>query len=73
MYIEAAVPDLVATLYAASSQHTQVYVAHGRNRQAEGTFLGCCKGYFDVSAVDGDCLDAVYRTGDVDVLQLQKL
>ena len=73
MYIDAAVPDLVATLYATCSAESEVYIAHGRNRQAEDRFLHCCKGLFKVTVVEKDQLDDVYQTGDVDVLLLHKL
>lgn len=73
MYIEAAIPDLITTLCATCSERSQVYIAHGRNRQAEEKFLQCCKGLFEVSVVGNDQLDTVYHTGDVDVLMLHKL
>ena len=73
MYIAEAIPDLVKTLVAASSPATRIYIAHGRNRQAEQLFLQCCKGKLSVTAVPSSQLDDVYQTGDVDVLLLQKL
>ncbi len=73
MYIEAAIPDLVATLKGASSSSTDVYISHGRNRQAETLFLQRCEGNFDVSDVASSQLDEVYQTGDVDVLHLQRV
>lgn len=71
MYIEAAIPDLVKTLVAAASPFTDIYISHGRNRQAEHVFQSCCKGKFLVSQVGSSQLDEVYQTGDVDVLHLQ--
>ena len=73
MYIDSAIPDLVSTLCATCSESSQVYIAHGRNRQAEESFLQCCKESFEVSVVGNDQLDNVYQTGDVDVLLLHKL
>lgn len=73
MYIEAAIPDLVQTLATAASHSTVILISHGRNRQAEGAFLHCCKGKFDVSQMDSSQLDEVYQTGDVDVLLLQSV
>ncbi len=71
MYIEAAIPDLVKTLVAAASPFTDIYISHGRNRQAEHVFQKCCQGKFLVSQVGSSQLDEVYQTGDVDVLHLQ--
>ncbi|DBB00526.1 TPA: hypothetical protein ACH3X3_002225 [Trebouxia sp. C0006] len=73
MYIEAAIPDLVKTLVAAASPFTDIYISHGRNRQAEHVFQTCCKGKLLVSQVDSSQLDEVYQTGDVDVLHLQSM
>lgn len=73
MYIEAAIPDLVKTLVAAASSFTDIYISHGRNRQAEHVFQNCCQGRFLVSQVSSNQLDDVYQTGDVDVLQLQSM
>lgn len=71
MYIEAAIPDLVKSLVAAAAPFTDIYISHGRNRQAEHVFQNCCKGKFLVSQVSSSQLDEVYQTGDVDVLHLQ--
>lgn len=73
MYIEAAIPDLIETLVAAATRSTVILVSHGRNRQAEGAFLHCCKGKFDLAQIDSSQLDEVYQTGDVDVLLLQSV
>jgi len=70
MYIEAAIPDLMKTLVAAAAP-TDIYISHGRNRQAEHVFQNCCKKKFLVSQVSSSQLDEVYQTGDVDVLHLQ--
>ena len=73
MYIEAAIPDLVKTLVAAASPFTDIYISHGRNRQAEHVFQNCCQEKFLVSQVGSSQLDEVYQTGDVDVLHLQSM
>ena len=73
MYIAEAIPELVETLVAASSSVTCIYIAHGRNRQAEQTFLRCCKGKLSIALVPSSQLDDVYQTGDVDVLLLKKM
>lgn len=73
MYIEAAIPELVTTLYATCTKDSQVFIAHGRNRQAEDKFMHQCKNLFQIAAVGKDQLDAVYQTGDVDVILLRRL
>ena len=73
MYIEGAIPDLLQTLVAASHQGTDIFVAHGRNKQAEATFMQHCTSRFSVAHVPSSQLDEVYQTIDVDVLQLHKV
>ena len=73
MYIEAAVSSFIQSLLAASSSATDIYIAHGRNRQAESTFVEACKGRLSISHISSDQLDEVYQTGDVDILLLHKI
>lgn len=73
MYIESTIPDLVKTLLATSNQGTDIYIAHGRNRQAEATFLQLCNGKFSIAQITSSNLDETYQTIDVDVLQLRKI
>ena len=73
MYIESAIPALMKTLMAASHQGTHIYIAHGRNRQAEATFLQLCNGKFRIAPITSNDLDDTYQTIDVDVLQLHKI
>lgn len=71
MYIDEAVKPLVQTLAAVSDQATRIYIAHGRNRQAEASFMAAAAEHFDVSEVHGDELDEVYQCSDVTVLSLR--
>ncbi|KAL4447760.1 hypothetical protein ABPG75_004979 [Micractinium tetrahymenae] len=71
MYIAEAVPPLVASLVALSGPATEVYISHGRNRQAEPQFLEAAGKHFSIETVRGDELDEVYQTCDVDVLRLR--
>ena len=73
MYVEDAVLDLVKTLLSASTQDTEIYIAHGRNRQAEATFKQMCIGSFHIAQLASTDMDDIYQTIDVDVLQLCKL
>jgi hypothetical protein len=72
MYIDNAVVPLVRTLVAASDENTRIYIAHGRNRQAEASFLAAAKAHFAVGEVSSDDLDEVYQCTDVTVWRLTK-
>lgn len=71
MYVVEAVGALVASLVALCGPETEVYVAHGRNRQAEPDFLRAAAPHFTVEAVPREELDATYQCADVDVLRLR--
>ena len=73
MYIADAIPNLVKTLTAASSLSTDIYISHGRNRQAEDVFMRHCEQTLDIRAISNSELDEVYQTIDVDVLHLKKV
>lgn len=72
MYIHDAMGDLITTLKAVSSKDTEVFIAHGRNRQAKGAFLAACAGSFVVTDVASDELDPVYQCSDVRAMRLRK-
>jgi hypothetical protein len=72
MYIHDGIKDLISTLKAVSTRNTEVIIAHGRNRQAEGAFLAACDGSFAVSDVPSSELDPLYQCSDVRVMRLQK-
>jgi hypothetical protein len=74
MYIDAAIPHLVESLDQVSNLDTKIFVAHGRNRQAEttSTFMQMIEGIFTLVKVAGTELDARYQCIDVDVYLLQK-
>lgn len=73
MYIADAIPNLVKTLSTASSLSTDIYISHGRNRQAEDVFMCYCEHTLDIRAISNSELDEVYQTIDVDVLHLNKV
>lgn len=73
MYIEDAIPDLLKTLMYASDKGTEIFIAHGRNRQAEATFVRLCNERFRMTHLTDSDLDEVHQTVDVDVLQLTKM
>ena len=73
MYIEALVQPLLASLRALSHKESQVFLAYGRNRQAEESFLTSCAGGFAYADVPESELHPVYQCSDVRVLELQKL
>lgn len=73
MYVEDAVSDLVKTLACASDQDTEIYIAHGRNRQAEATFVRLCSDRFHIAQLASSDMDEIYQTIDVDVLKLSKM
>ncbi|BDA45378.1 probable protein-lysine methyltransferase METTL21D [Coccomyxa sp. Obi] len=72
MYIHDAIGNLITTLKAVSTKDTEVFIAHGRNRQAEATFLAACVGSFAVTDVASDELDPLYQCSDVRVMRLRK-
>lgn len=72
MYIHDAIGDLVTTLKSVSTEDTEVFIAHGRNRQAEVAFLAVCGGSFAVTDVASNELDPVYQCSDVRVMRLRK-
>ena len=72
MYIDDAVQPLVQTLAAVSDDSTRIYIAHGRNRQAEASFLAVAREDFDISELPSDQLDDVYQCSDVAVWLLKR-
>jgi len=73
MYIEDLVRLLIRSLTGLSHEGTEIFMAHGRNRQAEGVFLRACAGTFACSDVPESELHEVYQCSDVRVLKLRKL
>ena len=73
MYVERAIPELVESLVSLSQPSTEIYIAHGRNRQAESKFMHMCAGSFSVAHLVSTDLDDIYQTIDVDVLKLCKI
>lgn len=73
MYIAELVPPLVASLAALSGPDTEVYISHGRNRQAEPEFLEAARRHFNIEVVSSEELDEVYQCTDVDVIRLRPL
>jgi hypothetical protein len=73
MYVDQAAKDLVVSLAAVTIPSSIIILAHGRNRQAEGTFLGVAAEHFAVTEVSSNDLDSVFQCSDVTVLLLKKL
>ena len=73
MYIEDLVQPLLTSLHALSHNTSEVFVAHGRNRQAEGAFLKVSSGRFSFADVPEEQLHNVYQCSDVRVLKLTRL
>ena len=73
MYIEDLVQPLLASLGALSHERSEVFLAYGRNRQAEDRFFMACAGRFACSDVPESKLPPVYQCSDVRVLKLHKL
>ena len=72
MYIVEAIPALVRTLCAVSdAQATRIFLAHGRNRQAEAAFLEQCQPHFTVRTLDSSELHPDFHSVDIDVLELR--
>ena len=73
MYIEDLVQPLMASLWGLSREGSEVFLAYGRNRQAEASFLAACAGKFACADVPESKLHHVYQCSDVRVLKLRKL
>lgn len=73
MYIEDLVQPLMASLGGLSHEGSEVFLAYGRNRQAEATFLTACAGTFAYADVPESELHHVYQCSDVRVLKLRKV
>lgn len=72
MYVEQAATNLVATLTAVTTPASTVFLAHGRNRQAEASFLIKAAAEFNIDSVSSADLDSVFQCSDVTVLLLRK-
>ncbi len=72
MYIVEAIPALVRTLRTVSdAQTTRIFLAHGRNRQAEAAFLEQCQPHFTVRTLDSSELHPNFHSIDIDVMELR--
>lgn len=72
MYIEEAVEPLLKSLFDLSDNKTDIFLAYGRNRAAERSFLAKCKCIFSISDVTSCELDEKYQCTDVRVLRLRR-
>ena len=66
-------PALCTTLEQISDPGTDIFIAHGRNRQAEGAFLRRCSTAFLAEEMLSNKLHKKYQTSDVRVLRLSKV
>lgn len=73
MYIVDAIPALVKSLRDFSGPKTEIFICHGRNRQAEPQFLAAIQRHFSAVELAKGELDDVYNCVDVRVLKLQQL
>ena len=74
MYIPDCVPVLVATLKELCGKYTDVFLAYGRNRTAEESFLLAAeRAGFTVTTLEAEELHEVYNCLDVTVLKLKLL
>ncbi len=73
MYIGDLVQPLIASLMMLSHEGSDIFMAHGRNRQAEDAFVKACVGRFACADVPETELHRVYQCSDVRVLKLRKL
>lgn len=71
MYIAEAVQDLAASLAALTAQSGTLYVAHGRNRCAEGAFL-THMARWDMQRVANSDLHPRFIAPDVSVLRFTR-
>ena len=74
MYYDDAVKPLLATLQSLSGRHTRIFMAYGRNRQAEDRFMRAIEEFkFKLKHVPEAELDDVYQCEDVDVYELNTI
>lgn len=72
MYDVSVIPVFLRTLQNVASLSTNVFLAYGRNRQAEEEFLKAVKGWFIIERIEVEDLDDVFQCIDVDVFVMQK-
>ncbi|KAG0619012.1 hypothetical protein M758_4G109100 [Ceratodon purpureus] len=71
MYYDDAVEPLLVTLQGLSGKNTKIFMAYGRNRQAEATFMRAVeKCTLSMRKLPDSELDDVYQCVDVDVYEL---
>ena len=72
MYYDDAVEPLLLTLQGLSGKNTRIFMAYGRNRQAEATFMkAVAKSTLTMKKLPDSELDDVYQCVDVDVYELR--
>ena len=71
MYIIEAIPTLLRTLCAVSAESTRVFLAYGRNCQAEAAFLEQCQPHFTVRTLDSAELHPDFHSTDICVWELR--
>eukprot|EP00897_Mesotaenium_endlicherianum_P005020 jgi/Mesen1/4546/ME000232S03809 len=73
LYDHASITPLVNTLCALSDSSSVIYIAYGRNRWAESSFIEQIKGRLDCQIVAECDLDATFQCVDVDLYRLKKV
>ena len=72
MYDEYVINDFVQTLRNIATSSTTIFLAYGRNRQAEEVFSHKALKWFSVEKIETSELDEVYQCVDVDVFMIRK-
>ena len=72
MYDECVINDFVQTLRNIATSSTTIFLAYGRNRQAEEDFSHKALKWFSVEKIETNELDEVYQCVDVDVFMIRK-
>lgn len=72
LYDALVIHDFVWTLQSLADSSTSIFLAYGRNRQAEGDFFREASKWFSILRIEPQELDEVYQCIDVDVYALSK-
>lgn len=72
MYDACVIPAFLQTLRSIATSSTRIFLAYGRNRQAEEQFLQEVGKWFSVESIGVEELDEVYRCIDVDVFVMTR-
>lgn len=72
MYDASVIPAFLQTVHNVATFSTSIFLAYGRNRQAEEEFLKEVKQWFSIERIEMEELDEVFQCIDVDMFVMRK-